>query len=262
MWPRRRRPRLVLGIVVTTVLLFLLAAILLIFGDSAPGSGYRKAAEILFQAAVFAVLGGLLAGYVKYVFDRDAEDRASRLARRDEEREGRRKVERDRRDFLRRLAHVHGTIENASILVRSHNSVDVYLEQFRRIIGLTSELWEVHEDLLAADPLFEKDHAAICGNVKSIIDYVEAGVGDYEVIVGMAGGRGSDCGSLRSALSESSVDLRWVGKFLSPGETDSLTGKERRLPGEYEVALDNSKGKMREYVFGSKSRSSPSDGSS
>jgi hypothetical protein len=193
-----------------------------------PNDGHfrRHVSDALLQLAVVGLVGGVVAGFVKLAFDRYNDSRAKA------------EVDRAKRlDFMTRMRGVHNAVAYAQWLIRAHGTAGVYEEQMRELTRTTNALWEIHADLEAAEGLFAPADAGIRHGVRGIIDFLDRLTAEYEPYVG----RPDDASVFAPGTR--------LSAFLErPADAD------RRLPIEYELAVDASKGKMRELIYGSKGR--------
>jgi hypothetical protein len=238
----RRVPRASRAILVGVLgVSIVVGALAIFFGARAtPQSFSRKVWEVVLQAATLTAVGGIIAALIKKAFDDVADRRDQQRKGHEKEMDTLRELAAARREFLRRMADVHGSIEHASRLIRAHDSVETYFEQSRRLFLETSKLWEVHQDLTIAHDIFEPDDEKVRDNIKRIIDFLERGAAEYEWAYRHAKQGLIKRDSLRAMLERNRSELTWVREFINA---------ERRLPAEYEDALDKSKGVIRGHVF-------------
>lgn len=105
---------------------------------------------------------------------------------------------------------MHSAVAYAQWLIRAHRTRGIYIEQFRQLMLATAELWEIHEDLLAARSLFEPDDSDIRAAIRDLIAFLDKCTGEYETTVRVNQGTDLD-GPLPESASD---DASWLAEFL------------------------------------------------
>jgi hypothetical protein len=219
-------------LVVVGVACFLFAWLLF---DPDQGHFRRQVSDSLLQLAAIGLVGGVIAGLVKHAFDRYNEIR-EKHEHDVREREAKEGADRAKRlDFLARMRGIHAAVAYAQWLIRAHGTRPaVYDEQMRELMRATNQLWEIDADLEAAERLFEPHDALIREGITGIIDFLGDLTEEYEQSVDDLSPDDGFGDELRPRLAA----------FLERPED-----RKRRLPIEYDTALDASKGVMRASIY-------------
>jgi hypothetical protein len=155
-------------------------------------------------------------------------------------------------ELFRRMRAAHVCIVRAQGLLRADARRETYSEQMRALMAVTRDLEEIREEVKVSGHLYRKrDRRSIMGGIALIIIFLGTGSNEY-----------IEWCKRPSWRKGEPRDNKWVAALIKshkpqvpvPDPFNENWAPPGRMPQDYECGLTKSKGRMREYAYGTRMR--------